>query len=1302
MAKGFKNPFKANHDNSYDTLKRLPSDQYGRSRDRIGNQQLERKVRQSSKWNTSLIWGVSIGIVAWLFLMITAVFVESAWNSFVTASAFSQMLSKYQFHLGWFSYIVIALIAILIGAIVYDTMRRRKDSDSLLERDGVINDHDDDARIQTHEEIYETFPVFPNAGAHSSVSPSTLISAAQLDNKHVPKVRVPKRYLEDTEIDGEMFYRGEEMLDNDGNVIYEEKPIIDKKFGEFIYDKSGIDKKNPERVFVDPCQIVLDKNIAIADDQKQELNGKFEPRAIEMIRNDWEVPDYETTLPSGVNFVDTAPVNTMLIAITRAGKGQTVINPTLDMWTREKRQWNIICNDPKGELLREFYVPATKRGYDIVQFNLINSMKTDIFNPLGYAVEAAREGKIDKVSEYLTNLSDIFFPKDGGEDKVWPESAAAAFERSCLGLIDYYLEEEYEIRRRAELDGKNPQLLDAEINNMWGKVSLFNAFQFFLALVSKKETDPMKTWVNPKDKPEMVWDEENGVEVPDPSTPAVEKALLDLFFDATAELPVNDVRRQIESSNNTLKTMAQSEKMLSSIYGIATSGMRFFADPTIVALTSGTASQNFDIESLSFPRRIAIRFASEWMERYKYAGKLVRFSAYSDDTFSEKLDDKLFGHEQMIDKSGWVYYAFDGKFTHVERKGQAPVGYIKMEIVNPTNFMVMRTFYFKAQLQYQTTLNGKAYIKRPVTNEKVIRNGILTEMKKVSKNGQVSFVDDYTTINKKTKDFATYEDGGYAEDIIVKVPAFSALKLKYSDRQKMIFFVTPPHLMAYARLILILVKQVTDSAMSSSYITKANQKPLYGTRYMLDELGNLQSDGHGIPNLETMLSIGLSAMQQFTLVLQTLAQLIAVYGESVDKIVAGNSNNLIFIKSNDISTVDNLVSLAGKTHRERNNSMSVTTNRMARVKKNDDRVTTTKTVMEEDVLSRNAFLQLKRQESIVLRAGSNPILNYGRSLLPMAWQLFGGYRTQVNVPGMKYSLQTVPTMSSALEFNARQNIPNFYAMVEKRVAQARLVAVMEDRYRKAYNYDQINIDRMDPEIYAREIMDAVNDTLWQQNEALRQQLLDEEDMLPSDEVLYAKKAKERQESGTMMDNTEYFDADREAKSHLVKDYDEMLYAGGTISRHMLVTEQGTSANLGSSVATMIPQAVIQCKGQFMNDPKYRWDEKTQTLRDNKGNVLITYNQEAMAVIKNAAESKDTRTFAEKLPDMHEYEASAYSVTAEFMMQLAKMKSWTGIAAGSFDNAMKQLMEKFDADKGEYSETEAFGGQDDVAMVDGGF
>ena len=86
----------------------------------------------------------------------------------------------------------------------------------------------------------------------------------------------------------------------------------------------------------------------------------------------------------------------------------------------------------------------------------------------------------------------------------------------------------------------------------------------------------------------------------------------------------------------------------------------------------------------------------------------------------------------------------------------------------------------------------------------------------------------------------------------------------YQEKCKMVVLVTPPHLMKYAKLILILIKQLVDLNFDQSYMTKSNQKPLYKTRFMLDELGNLQSEGHGISGFETMLSIGLGQEQQFS------------------------------------------------------------------------------------------------------------------------------------------------------------------------------------------------------------------------------------------------------------------------------------------------------------------------------------------------------------------------------------------------------------------------------------------------------
>lgn len=64
------------------------------------------------------------------------------------------------------------------------------------------------------------------------------------------------------------------------------------------------------------------------------------------------------------------------------------------------------------------------------------------------------------------------------------------------------------------------------------------------------------------------------------------------------------------------------------------------------------------------------------------------------------------------------------------------------------------------------------------------------------------------------------------------------------------------------------VNDVLD--IEKSHMTKENQKPLHKARFMVDELGNLQSKGQGIEGFETILTTGLGREHQFTLILQTL------------------------------------------------------------------------------------------------------------------------------------------------------------------------------------------------------------------------------------------------------------------------------------------------------------------------------------------------------------------------------------------------------------------------------------------------
>ena len=253
----------------------------------------------------------------------------------------------------------------------------------------------------------------------------------------------------------------------------------------------------------------------------------------------------------------------------------------------------------------------------------------------------------------------------------------------------------------------------------------------------------------------------------------------------------------------------------------------FFTDPTISTLTSGTLSQNADLPGLSFPRCFGVRFHSDYLEKYHLIGMQARWSSYEDEDFTRKMG-KDFVHEDLITREGWAKYYFKGKYP-------SDIAYVKLEVMNPQSGMLIKTFYFKFQKSYQMSLDGRYYVTDPVLGDKIVKNGLLTEMRKFkTKSGKTVFRKAKNTF-KQVKVVDVFAKNGLKEQVDTRV--FIQNQVRYSEKPKMVFLVTPPHLMKYAKLILILIKQLVDLNFDKSYMTKSNQKPLYKTRFMLDELG---------------------------------------------------------------------------------------------------------------------------------------------------------------------------------------------------------------------------------------------------------------------------------------------------------------------------------------------------------------------------------------------------------------------------------------------------------------------------------
>lgn len=737
-------------------------------------------------------------------------------------------------------------IAALVGYLSSVLLRKQRDAYNQMYDTSDINNHQGDQKIALPEEVAQKYSPFPNVGARCPTAPSSLISHINLSDKGVTDVQLTQ-FADDDVVDektGDTIYlKNEPLRDDDGKIVTKTVPMIDEEFGDALWDGSGLPKIKALRRRFDA------RKLSYNPGGKDIVKASKQDTLAEFINEEWEFPEYEPQRPSGVYIVDEAPVNTMVLAMTRAGKGQTYIEPMIDMWLRETRGNNMVINDPKGELLVKNYVRASKRGYQVVQFNLINALKTDIYNPLAMAADAAREGDSTKTAMYVENIAEVFFPIEGSGDPVWPSAANNAFKRTAYGMIDFYLEEEREMRKQAKVTHVEPKVLETRIDQMWGKVTLYNCYQFFVQLSAKKLKDPI-TLVNERAEAmefgdvegdstaQMAYQQE--IDKAEPRMPIwngeAELDMLTLFFNATDLLPKNTMRDLVGNADKSLRAMGAAEKMLASVYGIAITAMSFFTDPTISTLTSGTLSQNVDFAGLSFPRRFGVRFDQNYVSREKLVGTKVVWDAFEDRKFTRQLPDKLFRHDDTIGREGWARYYFDGKFP----KNTA---YVRLRIFTNGSDMLMKTFYFKFTKGYQTNLRGQSYIKDPVNGTKIVKDGILTELQ-MQDDGSLIEEDSVFTEKRMNISQLSVDDistDQRAKDNVKLIddhrPVIIMPQVRYSEQPKAVFLVTPPHLMKYAKLILILIKQLVDLNFDKSYMTKANQKPLYKTRFMLDELG---------------------------------------------------------------------------------------------------------------------------------------------------------------------------------------------------------------------------------------------------------------------------------------------------------------------------------------------------------------------------------------------------------------------------------------------------------------------------------
>jgi type IV secretion system protein VirD4 len=156
-------------------------------------------------------------------------------------------------------------------------------------------------------------------------------------------------------------------------------------------------------------------------------------------------------------YIDDSPVNNMIIGMTRSGKGEILIFPMIDIYSRAAKQASMIITDPKLELYSGSAKTLIERGYEVHLLNFIDPEYSMGYNPLTEIIRYYKQGEIP-TAQLLTaafcysiyNKTDGSGHSGSGEDKYFKDTSTAVLSALILAMIDDCLKADHELEMRRQ------------------------------------------------------------------------------------------------------------------------------------------------------------------------------------------------------------------------------------------------------------------------------------------------------------------------------------------------------------------------------------------------------------------------------------------------------------------------------------------------------------------------------------------------------------------------------------------------------------------------------------------------------------------------------------------------------------------------------------------------------------------------------------------------------------------------------------------------------------------------------------
>lgn len=182
-------------------------------------------------------------------------------------------------------------------------------------------------------------------------------------------------------------------------------------------------------------------NIGQKGTRRWTTNEEIKEQYDEIPDRNQSFPGYGGTIISRMEdklYIDKSPVNNLIIGITRSGKGEMFVFPTIDVYSRAKKKASLVINDPKVELYKSSKPTLEARGYDVYLLNFDDPLHSMGFNPLDMIVRLAVEGDYENAELLAQAFSfSIFNPDEPtNTDRFWNDASSSLLSALILAHLE--------------------------------------------------------------------------------------------------------------------------------------------------------------------------------------------------------------------------------------------------------------------------------------------------------------------------------------------------------------------------------------------------------------------------------------------------------------------------------------------------------------------------------------------------------------------------------------------------------------------------------------------------------------------------------------------------------------------------------------------------------------------------------------------------------------------------------------------------------------------------------------------------